>query len=523
MNKAILPLIITALLAGCGGGEEETTGGTSTTQSVTVGLSKSVATIKEGQSGSISAVVEVKASRTLDSDVTLKYRTEDGSAVAGNDYISKSGEIIISKGASKSSFEIGVIPNTIYQDNRSFKVIIESVTGNAKITNGVMLSNITIEDDDPMPKISFITDESKVLENIGDVEVKVSMDRLSAFPVSVNVTFDGLAEEGIDFSAESKTITIEPMTLNGSLVLDIISDELVEGTEDIKIAMQGFNGAEQGGVGETAVLISGDLKLPDTGAITYFNNGSYGQAASDVSHPYQDAEYGLDTDSKYTGNGHAGSVYQKIDSAGNPMAANVTNHSCVYDNHTGLTWEVKRQVNELPALENDNMDAIRAYSRTNWGSKRNRYLWRNLDGKTNGGSSGGINPVDLKTLTVSENCAFPDNQSALYIPVAQTGCVSDKYQELVNKAAVCGFIDWRLPSVLELQSIIRYENGMTHLDGQYFKDENYQDMGTMKYLTNTPAVDNEASVWCVDANTKQTELCNKQQYNYIRLVRGGNL
>ncbi|WP_445767757.1 Lcl C-terminal domain-containing protein [Rheinheimera sp.] len=228
----------------------------------------------------------------------------------------------------------------------------------------------------------------------------------------------------------------------------------------------------------------------------------------------------------HNGNGHAGFVFQKIDNSGNPLPAGSNSHTCVYDNHTGLTWEVKGGIETLPENEIDDT-AKAAYANRNWFSKRNRYFWNNPDNTKNGGSVGGANGNEWDNFDgphhISQNCAFISRNELNYVNVTLTGCASHKYVELTNRFARCGHNDWRMPTIQELSTLTRYESTMSYIDGEYFKDEGYTWGENMRYLSSTPAVGNGASVWCLNSDTKEVMLCNKQQYNYIRLVRGNAL
>jgi hypothetical protein len=184
---------------------------------------------------------------------------------------------------------------------------------------------------------------------------------------------------------------------------------------------------------------------------------------------------------------------------------------------------LKQEINEL---RGGTPAALAEWGSQNWRSKANKYLWHDRDAKTNGGHPGGINKKEFSdNIYVSYNCSFPDKEHPLFTPAAD-GCTSKQYIEIFNKAGVCGFSDWRLPSMTELNTIVVYESEKSVVDANYFIDENYQFINgesEIRYLSSTPSVDNDASVWCLNANTKQTQLCNKQNYFYIRLVRGPKL
>jgi len=164
-------------------------------------------------------------------------------------------------------------------------------------------------------------------------------------------------------------------------------------------------------------------------------------------YPGQDAEYGRDSTNNNDADGHAGFSFTKLDSSGMPLADQTavytaTPWDCVEDNVTGLMWEVKK---------------------TNLGLRDTTwtYTWYNSDNTTNGGSVG----------TAKGGTCLDSN------------CDTEKYVAAVNAVGICGYTDWRLPSVEELLSIadLSVANPGPTIDTGYFPNS----MGTI-YWSATP-------------------------------------
>lgn len=158
-------------------------------------------------------------------------------------------------------------------------------------------------------------------------------------------------------------------------------------------------------------------KLNDTGIITCSNSNANGLKCPVTGFPGQDAQYGRDAEAKAgtlqkIGGGEAGFDFTKLDSNGNPLAASANRWSCVRDNVTGLTWEVKT-TNGLHG-------------------RGNTYSWYELDNTKNGGIAGFKN---------RGNCVG-------------SSCDTYSYKAAVNAQRFCGATDWRLPSRAELLSIV---------------------------------------------------------------------
>lgn len=522
MKSFALTLLSAAILMGCGASEEE-----EKTEPVAtpngVAMIQGAVNVKEGNDSESTLSLTIQLQRNAESDVTVKIKTQDVSAKAEKDYVAEDGNVLITKGSRSANHTVRIKSNSVHQADREFLFNIETVTGGNSVKGTVSSTKVTILDDDPEPVVSFKNEKTMVSEAAGTFTVPITLDRVSEKPTTIKLALAGLAIKDLDYRIDSMEYVVPPMTNGVDVNLSILVDQLIEGTEDIQLSLTSVANGKVGALNLSKVFISGDLKLPDTAYTKFYNNGDYKSSAPSSEHPYQDASYGLDLDQQYQDNGYAGLFMQKIDNNGNPMPADSSNHVCVTDNHTGLTFEVKQGIYER---QGSTPEALATWGSQNWRSKANRYLWHDRDAKTNGGHAGGVNKKEFTdNIYVSDNCSLPDKDHPLYA-TAPDGCTSKQYLETFNKAAVCGFSDWRLPSMTELNTLVVYESEKSVLDGSYFTDENYpfiRGESEIRYLSSTPAVDNDASVWCLNANTKQTQLCNKQDYFYIRLVRGPKL
>lgn len=527
MKKKILSTCILLALAGCGASEESASGSSaSNSQPNKISVSRTSLEVKEGDSVNSNEKFTITASRNADKNIVVSFKTIDGTAIAGQDYVGLDSTVTILEGARSAEVTLSTIANTTHQPNREFTFKITNVApqgGKAELSTDTAV--IRVMDDDPEPLVNFSNAKTTAHEDIGIVDVPVQLDRLSSKETLVKLSLKGIATRDTDFTIASLDLKIPPMTSSANFPVTILKDKLVEGTETIDLTMSQISNANLGKQITSTIFIAGDLRLPDTGVVTYYYNGNFNSKVPDSNHPYQDAMYGHDTDPTYNQNGEAGFVYTKIDNAGNSLASSAQHHRCTYDNHTGLTWEVKDT--SPPTVEVDdkgNQTTILSIY-----SQESKYLWLNRDNKVNGGSAGGITDKEFSDpdLPQSANCGFPGKKSALWsAEVMRTGCTSEQYIALFNRVGSCGFKDWRLPSATEITTLVSYQAGNLLHDGVYIKDAETHVKGnpqTIRYLTSTPSVDNEASVWCLDAKTKQLMMCHKQQYNHLRLVRGPKL
>ena len=529
---AMLSIVVGASLSGCGGGGEEETVNNrpvSTSPTNITFASQSIAT-NEGDKGERKTVtVNLRLSKVHNENISLNYVMEEDNEFASGRYESASGTTQITAGTREQRLEFTILGNDRHEDTGRVSVNF-SLTGNPSNVNLTQnKATIVINDDDSAPVVQLNIENIDVREGVGKVDIKATLDRPSYKEVTANLSFDGLASVN-DYEVTNPSIIFKSDEISSSTSIDIFADDIIEGSETIEVALQSVVNGSIGGNNSMRVIILGDLKLTDTGVTLYYNNGEYNSNMPDAAHGQQDADFGLDTNANFnTRNGLGGLSYNKIDDAGNALGANDNAHQCVYDAHTGLSWEIKgeyfyHQFSEDPSDEEEEIEAN--YTNRHFNNRNGRYMWYEDDNKLNGGSKGGANNKELEApILASQACMFPNRDSPLYISsVTQKGCTSDKYEELINKTARCGFVDWRLPTINELQSLVVYQDSENAHDMDYFPESDEAEASHTAsgfvYLSSTPSIDNEASVWCLDTSERRIKLCNKRDYHHIRLVRG---
>ncbi|MEA3642943.1 MAG: DUF1566 domain-containing protein, partial [Lamprobacter sp.] len=192
--------------------------------------------------------------------------------------------------------------------------------------------------------------------------------------------------------------------------------------------------------------VTGSFPLNDTGIVRCGDAESSNLDCPVEGYPGQDAEYGRDALARdglldKVGAGHAGFDFTKLDANGDPLfiqdeqwrddgnEMDGTQWSCVRDNHTGLTWEVKTTDGGLH-------------------DSGHTYTWYNPDSDTNGGSAGTQN---------GGHCNGSE-------------CDTHDFVDVVNAQGLCGENDWRLPDRFELASIVSRDRDSTRplIDSDFF-------------------------------------------------------
>ncbi len=200
--------------------------------------------------------------------------------------------------------------------------------------------------------------------------------------------------------------------------------------------------------------------------------------------PGQDARYGRDAAAATSaltkvGGGANGFDFTKISNAGAvlpataPLGPAAGEWGCTYDNTTGLMWEVKTATAGL---------RYGAYS----------YSWYSSNSATNGGGFG--------VASAGANC------------FAAGRCDTEKFTQDVNAAGMCGRNDWRMPTVRELQSLLRLGSSPA-IDIGYFPNT------YSIFWSASPNAARSNESWLVVFNGEYPVITSKSNTLYVRLVR----
>ena len=159
--------------------------------------------------------------------------------------------------------------------------------------------------------------------------------------------------------------------------------------------------------------------------------------------------------------------YSKIDVFGNTIPDDSQNWSCVLDRETGLMWEVKT-------------------------------------------NDGGLRDKDwVYTAYISEG----DNGNGICNETKTCNVV--KFKKMVNEQSLCGYKDWRLPSVTDLESLWDENKARPpFIEVDFFKNTSIKN----QYWTDPET--NFRRVWWVDFNKINSAYTpHKDIQMHVRLVR----
>ena len=236
---------------------------------------------------------------------------------------------------------------------------------------------------------------------------------------------------------------------------------------------------------QKVIIITETVPLNDTG-IDWggdYASGNNSDCTSNMSAP-QDCDQGRDATDNDDSDGHAGFSFTKIDSSGNTLDASATEWSCVLDNVTGLIWEVKTDDGGLR-------------------DKDDSYNWYNTDPETNGGAVGSADDD-------GDICYGYDSSDA------STYCNTEAFTARVNAVGLCGAKDWRMPTRLELRSIVDLSRTNPSIDTNYFPNAH-----SSSYWSASPDAYNRYDAWLLFFSYGDDGYGYRDYNSHVRLVRSG--
>jgi hypothetical protein len=201
-------------------------------------------TVTEGDTGTVNAAFTVRLLAGGNQTITVNYSTADGSAVAGKDYVAKTGQLTFGPGDTTMTIMIAVKGDLIDEFDENFYVNLSGASSNAVIYDSQGVG--TILDNDPPPSLTI--GDASVLEGNRGTKVLTFTVKLSAASekwVYVNfATANGTATTGNnDYRATSGTLSFAPGQTTATISVVILGDTAKESNETFFVNLSGATNA----------------------------------------------------------------------------------------------------------------------------------------------------------------------------------------------------------------------------------------------------------------------------------------
>ncbi|MET0065257.1 MAG: Calx-beta domain-containing protein [Candidatus Thiodiazotropha sp.] len=189
-------------------------------------------------------IVSVRRQGDTDGEVSIGYRTENGSAQAGRDYAPVFGRLQFDAGETLRSFEIPIIDDNLDESNETLFISLEGVEGPA-VLGASDQAEVTILDDDGAGSIGFDSITQAVNESRGEVLLTLVRSGGSQGSVSVWLNLvDGSALAGTDYLHRSDEIRFLDGETTRQVSIGLVDDRVYEGNEQFQAVI----GNPSGGV-----------------------------------------------------------------------------------------------------------------------------------------------------------------------------------------------------------------------------------------------------------------------------------
>lgn len=189
------------------------------------------------------AGVTVSIDAVQGNDVIVSYTTEDGTAIAGEDYTASTGSVTILAGDTFVNIGIPVTSDLIYENDETFDLVL---TGTNQGTIVKDRATVVIDDDDPAPVVAV--NSASAPENAGPVTFTISLTRdgspiESALPVTATYAVsDGSATlADSDYVDITGTVTFQPGEIEKQVGVPLIDDDVIEPDQDFTFYITSVN------------------------------------------------------------------------------------------------------------------------------------------------------------------------------------------------------------------------------------------------------------------------------------------
>jgi chitinase len=206
-------------------------------------ITLSNAEILEGATGTRDIVFTLTLNKASAETVTAGFATQDGTALAGSDYVARSGTVSFAAGETSKTISVTVNGDSAIELDETFNLVLSNVT-RATLAGGGGVG--TIRNDDLPPPTLTISD-AQVTE--GDAGTKqmlftVALSRAATSAVSVGyATQAGTATSGSDFTATTGTLSFAAGETSKTIVVTVQGDTAVEADETFNLLLSNPAGA----------------------------------------------------------------------------------------------------------------------------------------------------------------------------------------------------------------------------------------------------------------------------------------
>ncbi len=263
--------------------------------------------------------VQVDITSASSNPTTVDYTVTGGTATGGGpDFTLADGTVTIPGDDTSTSGTFDIVINQDALDEADETIVIQLTNPtNSSLNSTDIEFTYTIEDDDDAPTVSFSNTSFSASEVAGTGEMEVSLSSVSGQDVEVSytVTAGTATGGGTDFSLADGTLTIPSGSLNADILVVVVDDAILEGSEDFSVEL-------------TAVLgtpAPATLTTPTTATFTISDNDNIGSEGPGGVGDSDITRFWLRADSlPVVANGTTVGTWNDVSGSNNDVASNNT-------------------------------------------------------------------------------------------------------------------------------------------------------------------------------------------------------
>ena len=181
--------------------------------------------------------IGVVLSKPVGQTVTVDYRTANGGAIAGTDYVAQSGTLTFAPNEVRQDINIEILEDGVADHGERFRVWLENPTGPAVLTQFYWALG-TIYDEKPFLTVHDATGTEGTNATI-DFPVRLSKAAKRNVTVAY-ATSNGSATAGQhqDYTATNGTLTFEPGETEKTISVPLLDDARAESNEQLTLTLE---------------------------------------------------------------------------------------------------------------------------------------------------------------------------------------------------------------------------------------------------------------------------------------------
>lgn len=218
-----------------------------------VGFTSASYSVNEGV-GSGQATISVARVGGTNGTTSVRFYTQDGSAINGVHYKTTSGTIYFLPGESVKSFPVGIIDEKIVEGNHTVRLYLSNPSGSTVLSTPSAV--LTIVDNDFAPgTLRFSASSYQISEN--GTNAVVTVNRINGFTGIVAVDFatsDGTAKAGVKYVKTNIRLAFADGETTKTVLIPIIDENTVEGDQSVILTLSNVSGGGTLGTPATVAL-----------------------------------------------------------------------------------------------------------------------------------------------------------------------------------------------------------------------------------------------------------------------------